>query len=1119
MKKLLLAFCAAMLALVGFSEGESINLTSDVRDKYNAGQCSAPKVTAANYHATYSFVNAFDGVTTGSDSVRWLSASGAAVDTVWAQYVAPSDYEVGAKFALTSYKVYRLLDKGYDFARSPTKWEILGVLPSGGTEVVATQEWKWGSGDSDAVRIQTFQTVTANKYRGFRFHPLTTSSGDGVKFGLFEVEFFVTVSTEESSDLTIASSLSGVVGINPAVGENIVTNATCTAPTESTADGFPCRLLGYTLEKYEGGTWTGGATTNAGNSYVYSTANKGTYRLTWCYKVNYYNLVPTMRAEGFEPTFAGTQYAASTPPSNAFDGEKYDSSTSKRWLCELSKKPYVQASVGSAYHSKVYLMPVGYRLWRLNTANSGYGRSPKDWTFVGILSDGTEVTLDTVTDYTSWGSGNEESDRLRTFALSNVPDGDYRGFKFVPTKSQSDGYVGLLELEVLVQEVSAGGNSLTVTSSSAYDFECSPAVGTDLTEATTCTRTTKGYLGTSRYAKAGYKLYQLDGTEWKVIETNPTADTYTWDGTGGTLKLEWQWGAADGYTLDVTSYGQETFNYSVSPDARGFYDAGVVTITPVVQTDPVSTFKEWVGDVPAASKTTSPLVLTLDGAKTIRGEFTRSWKFVVNPSVATKGTFTDGNWSFLAEPDTDTAVGDYERDLRLPSGSYQEGDGLLDMTTLPSDTQRRITMVKGGAMNNGKTAITGLILPEGLAHLEVSSFNDCVNMTFVEMPNTVLKCDDTGSYGGGAFGKCTALTRVQLSNKMHYLGHQTFAGCTALTTVEPFLPHSITNVGSAFHDCTCLTGTLDLTGVKALENGSFKGCKALACDVDLTGIDLRNKTGTGIFAESGITSAKGVSALPKNIFYACPSITNIACKAGITYIYYQAARGCPLLRVVTAEDDFKLVTQIEADAFSHNTNLTLPGTWPSVTNLVGGVFYNTVFDPSVKLVFPVLEKNLERDTFRYAQVTSIDYRGSTFTTIPGDCFYRDDNAYVGELVIPESVTTLSSGCFANWNLSGKSYALRFCGAPPASIADNIVKFSTTYNSSCIYVPQEHVEAWKATTNSVGVADFVALKDIPDLEDKPGYAEISKKRLIGTWRELWCYTWVPNPKPCFTIIIR
>ena len=139
--------------------------------------------------------------------------------------------------------------------------------------------------------------------------------------------------------------------------------------------------------------------------------------------------------------------------------------------------------------------------------------------------------------------------------------------------------------------------------------------------------------------------------------------------------------------------------------------------------------------------------------------------------------------------------------------------------------------------------------------------------------------------GGSAFsgfgnniGKC--LTAVRFPETLQSIGGDAFKSCSKLATVTPFLPASVTSVGSqAFWDCTSLTGDLVLgqVGGSSLTFGAYR-----------------------IFNGTKISSAKfdsaiGDGTLPNGIFGGCKSLTNAVLRAGVTKISDSAFASCAKL--------------------------------------------------------------------------------------------------------------------------------------------------------------------------------------------------------------------------------
>lgn len=78
------------------------------------------------------------------------------------------------------------------------------------------------------------------------------------------------------------------------------------------------------------------------------------------------------------------------------------------------------------------------------------------------------------------------------------------------------------------------------------------------------------------------------------------------------------------------------------------------------------------------------------------------------------------------------------------------------------------------------------------------AFADCINLTNIEIPNSVTVIADK------AFINCTNLTNIEIPNSVTTIGYGTFSGCKNLNNIK--IPNSVTYIGSeAFKDCNNLT--------------------------------------------------------------------------------------------------------------------------------------------------------------------------------------------------------------------------------------------------------------------------------------------------------------------------
>ena len=123
---------------------------------------------------------------------------------------------------------------------------------------------------------------------------------------------------------------------------------------------------------------------------------------------------------------------------------------------------------------------------------------------------------------------------------------------------------------------------------------------------------------------------------------------------------------------------------------------------------------------------------------------------------------------------------------------------------------------------SGVSAITSVVLPEGLTSIGKQAFADCVQLASVTLPSTIKTIDEAAFYNCGLteinFPATCGLTEIAPS---------TFQNCTALTSVT--VPGYIATIGQgAFMGCTALKTVVLSEGVSVVGNQAFQNTTALA---------------------------------------------------------------------------------------------------------------------------------------------------------------------------------------------------------------------------------------------------------------------------------------------------
>ena len=118
-----------------------------------------------------------------------------------------------------------------------------------------------------------------------------------------------------------------------------------------------------------------------------------------------------------------------------------------------------------------------------------------------------------------------------------------------------------------------------------------------------------------------------------------------------------------------------------------------------------------------------------------------------------------------------------------------------------------------------RDSIQQVIISEGVTSIGHNTFNNCINLTYVSIPNTVTTI-------GAAFGNCTSLESIIIPDSVISL-YGTFRGCTSLSSVD--LSNSLEQIGSqsTFQDCSNLTQIVLPDSLREIGDYSFQDCISL----------------------------------------------------------------------------------------------------------------------------------------------------------------------------------------------------------------------------------------------------------------------------------------------------
>ncbi len=280
--------------------------------------------------------------------------------------------------------------------------------------------------------------------------------------------------------------------------------------------------------------------------------------------------------------------------------------------------------------------------------------------------------------------------------------------------------------------------------------------------------------------------------------------------------------------------------------------------------------------------------------------------------------------------------------VTIPNGVTNIGDdafcGCKSLTSV---------IIPNGVTNIGEgsfdacTSLTNITIPNSVKSIGYQAFYGCKNLTNITIPSSVISmgdyafencyftpnnyvnnsaCKDTGAtiVDSDVDGFCVkdnvlvnmrsnyAVGEVTIPNGVTSIGDYAFYGCESLASIT--IPDSVTNIGSAFFDCT------SLTSIEVLDNNkNYSSIDGVLFNKDKT--ELITYPAGKTASEYAIPNS--VTSIGRYAFDHCESLASVTIPNSVTNIGDYAFLDCTSLTSITIPNT---VTIIGNGAFMGCTN-------------------------------------------------------------------------------------------------------------------------------------------------------------------------------------------------------
>ena len=305
----------------------------------------------------------------------------------------------------------------------------------------------------------------------------------------------------------------------------------------------------------------------------------------------------------------------------------------------------------------------------------------------------------------------------------------------------------------------------------------------------------------------------------------------------------------------------------------------------------------------------------------------------------------------------------------------------------------------------GCTSLTGVNIPNNITSINGSAFYNNDSLSGVDFGDNMI------SIRNQAFRYCQSLNNLVFPSTLESIGYNAFEDCFSLETIGPF-PESLLSIDNDAFANTILTGLLTIPdSVTYIGDTAFSNTEISGVDLG-SGVDYLNQSCFSLNEKLEYINLDLITGIDTFVFDGCTSLSGVTIPSIMQGIESYAFRNTAIYDIVIPDAmDF-----ISSNCFKDCDNLTGVISGNNITGI--GSFAFDGCDSLLEYYPPDSLVKISNNAFS----NCVSMSGLDLNQVEeiGSSAFLNCSSLSGELIIPDSVTSLGHNCFEGTSYSGVS---------------------------------------------------------------------------------------------------